>query len=50
MANHIAVPEHARTTTAANVVVGIDSGDPRVQLDCRTMRASKGYALVPSAR
>ena len=38
-----------RTTAAANLVAGIDSGDPRVQLHCSLKRRSKGYALVPSA-
>ena len=38
-----------RTTTAANLVAGIDSGEPRAQLRLLLMRASKGYALVPSA-
>ena len=39
-----------RTTTAANLVAGVDSGEPRAQLRLLLMRASKGYALVPSAR
>ena len=39
-----------RTTAAANLVAGIDSGEPRAQLRLLLMRASKGYALVPSAR
>ena len=39
-----------RTTAAANLVAGVDSGDPRIQLHCFLMQQSKVYALVPSAR
>ena len=47
--HHNADSELDRTTAAANLVAGVDFGDPRAQLRLLLMRASKDYALVPSA-